>query len=203
MRLMLSGQPGQLGDKTTVKMGEEEGLLVVDTAPATEVELRLCVKNEYDTGKVDKEGSQENEEEREFFSADPAKGVVLKSVAILTDMDGFKLEGGRGKIKGATTNSYKCRNSAAPFPDGFGLTKPEREREKKLRPGVRILPSRKLAFTLNFMKESVGQHRVPIVAQVREEICEAGARLIWQKMSIFFTASHYRFAPTRPGRTAS
>ncbi len=150
MRMTCAGAEEKDGETTVAASEEEDGLVEVQTRPGREVELKLVIKNERDPSRKTKKETEtetETEETAESesagWAADPDKGVVLKSVSVLTEMDGFHLR------------------------DGFGVTRPERDREDRLRPGVRVLPGRKLSFALRFRKESVGQHRVPIVAQLR------------------------------------
>lgn len=84
------------------------------------------------------------EEEEEEDPLDPAKGVVLKGLSFLNQVEGFGMR------------------------DGYGITKPESEREDSLKPGIRVLPGRRLPFTVAApARGSPGQHRVTLVAQVR------------------------------------
>ena len=51
--------------------------------------------------------------------------------------------------------------------DGYGITKPVSDREEKLKVGVRILPTRALTFEVKFVKQHIGQFRVPILATIK------------------------------------
>lgn len=91
----------------TVRQDPDKGLVEVSARPGLPVELKFAVKNEGVSEETVENGFQNVSSSS--GQSDPAKGVVLKSVSLLTDVEGFEMRGEPPRI------FPRCHNNSFSF----------------------------------------------------------------------------------------
>lgn len=137
-------------NRVKVNFDPDKGTLEVEMEPVDddkEIQVKVCFKN------------VENNDEQD------QPNVVLKAVELLSESEGIRIE---GDIVGKCY-LFLISIVIILFIDGYGITKPPSERERNLKPGVRIKVNRQFIFNFICQKREVGQYRIPLIAQFRAD----------------------------------